>query len=216
MRRYNCLETTRHCTVCMCQGLGGVGERVGLQGQHRCCAQPVPVSPSRYTAGHGWAPQSGCWHLLGNVFKEKAKCCLVKWGKRLWQTGLQAPRSVKEEGKEVLQVPEQGLHCSSWKATTEGLAFSCSLWRGPHQSRYSHCSLWRTPCRSRWIFLREVQPMERIRATCMNALRWFHATDVDGKQELFSVAEGKCYLVMNFPCWDFICTEIPLCCVLAS
>ena len=73
------------------------------------------------------------------------KTCLW-WGKiqhnskeKMCKTTLPTPRSEKEEGVEVLQVPEQ--------------KFTCSLGRGPWWRRYSHCSPWRSVYRSRWAFL---------------------------------------------------------------
>jgi len=66
------------------------------------------------------------------------------------QTTLQAPRSVKEKGEEVLQAVEQTFPCSPWRRPWWGRLCPCSPWWSIVE-QMSTCSLWRTPCQSRWM-----------------------------------------------------------------
>jgi len=66
------------------------------------------------------------------------------------ETTLQKPRSLKKEGEEVLQVPEQRLPCSPWSRPWWGRLCPCSPWRSMVE-QISTCSLGRTPHWSRWV-----------------------------------------------------------------
>lgn len=116
-----CLYLSR---VRWCWGGGGSARTTSVRKGQVCpvLGSACSSSSSRSTVGHGWAPQSGCWHLCGNVLKRKQNAA---WWTEEKEYEKQTPRSVKNEGKEVIP-------CSSWKTTTERLVFSCRLWRGPH------------------------------------------------------------------------------------
>lgn len=52
--------------------------------------------------------------------------------------------------EKVIQVPEQGFPCSSWRRPWWRRHFS-AVCGGPEWSRYPYSSLWRIPCQSRWM-----------------------------------------------------------------
>ena len=66
------------------------------------------------------------------------------------ETLLQTPRSVKKDGKEVLQVPEQRFPCSPWCRPWWDRLCPCNPRRSTVEQR-STCSLGRTPRQSRWM-----------------------------------------------------------------
>ena len=98
--------------------------------------------------------------------RSKKCCCTMATASRreeweyLRETTLQTPRSVKKEGKEMLQAPEQRFHCSPWSRPWWGRLCPCSPWRSTVE-QISTCSPWRTSHRSRWMHLKKaVTPWE--------------------------------------------------------
>lgn len=67
---------------------------------------------------------------------------------------LQIPRSMKKEGKEALQAPEQKFPYGPWRGPLHS-RLSPAAHTVPWQNRYPHWSLWRNPRLSRWMWPKE-------------------------------------------------------------
>lgn len=84
--------------------------------------------------------------MHGNCVRQRKKKMRVK--------KLQTPRSVKKEGEEVFQVPEQRFPCSLWRrlwwCRLSPAVHGRSKW-GRHSTDYPHCSPWRRTCGSRLL-----------------------------------------------------------------
>lgn len=80
--------------------------------------------------------------------------CVRQRKKKMWVKKLQTPRSVKKEGEEVFQVPEQRFPCSLWRrlwwCRLSPAVYGRSKW-GRHSADYPHCSPWRRTCGSRLL-----------------------------------------------------------------
>lgn len=109
-----------------------------------CPTQMVPATSSWPTTGYTAELHSRNGGTSGKVCLMQGETLhgSEKWGKEGWETTLGAPRW-DQEGKKVLQVLEEGFHCSSWS----------------------------TPYRAGGFVLEELQPMESTHAGWRGSVR---------------------------------------------